>query len=163
MKSRSFLLPCCVHVATVGQLNSFFFWSFFVLNILLAAINKSCWHDSESEKASRSPFHGLARTAPCVTGWTFCSGCYKNIIYFFLLLVKRFVIQIEKFTYLVKVSLLSGCRLCTISLVFWAYERFFVFCGHLGSMASKKNKSISFTPCLLGADLWIGLFGELHN
>ena len=54
----------CVDTAAVGQFNVLLRCSFFVLGILLAAIEKRR-HDSESEMMSKSPFHGLARTAPC--------------------------------------------------------------------------------------------------
>ena len=59
----SFLPSGGVDTASVGQLNGLLGSSFAVLSVLMAAIKK-CGHDSESERMSKSPFHGLARTAP---------------------------------------------------------------------------------------------------
>jgi len=63
--SRSCLLLFgCVDTASVSQLNVLARSSFLVLCVLFTAIEK-CGHDSESEWMSKSPFHGLARTASC--------------------------------------------------------------------------------------------------
>ena len=52
-----------INIASVCQLYKLLWSSFLVLKILLPSIKKCC-HDSESEWSSKSPFHGLARTAP---------------------------------------------------------------------------------------------------
>ena len=77
-----FQLVVCVDSAAVCQFYELLRCNFFVLGILLAAIKKR-GHDSESEMTSKSPFHGLARTAPCNDqGERFGSYRYKPIMHF---------------------------------------------------------------------------------
>ena len=53
-----------VVLMTIGELNTLFLSEgLFVLDIVMSTIEKF-GHNSESEMMSRSPFHGLARTAP---------------------------------------------------------------------------------------------------
>ena len=76
-----FQLVVCVDSAAVCQFYELLRCNFFVLGILLAAIKKR-GHDSESEMTSKSPFHGLARTAPCNDqGERFGSYRYKSIMH----------------------------------------------------------------------------------
>ena len=63
MGKGCFMSSVGVDIPSVGQLNGLFVCSFRVLVVLMAAIKK-CGHNSESEMMSKSPFHGLARTAP---------------------------------------------------------------------------------------------------
>ena len=57
-----------VVLTPISKLHAFFLngW-LFMLDIVMSTVSQ-CAHNSESDESSRSPFHGLARTAPCVTG-----------------------------------------------------------------------------------------------